>query len=311
MEKYEYIPGEKYFFNGALIALGLFDGVHRGHRYLLKRAKALAEEMQLPFAVFTFRSEGALQKNAAPIYSTENKLNILESIGADAVVLADFEKTKGISASDFINLSLIEDMNCRAAVCGEDFRFGSSAQGNADMLKSKLGACGRTVLVVDEQKAGNEKISTTRIKALLAAGSIPEANSLLGKPYFINGEVSHGNGFGKKLGFPTVNTDIPKDVFRIKTGVYLSFADIDGIRQPAITNIGTCPTFSERPLHAETYLMDFNGDLYGRRLEISFLDFIRGEVKFNTPEELTAQIKADEEKAKFDWRTKWQETGLS
>lgn len=311
MEKREYIPGKKCFSNGALIALGLFDGVHKGHRYLLDEAKKLAEAAGLIFAVFTFRSFGASQKSTPPIYSTEDKLDILESLGVNAVILADFEKVSGISSTDFINLSLINDMNCRAAVCGEDFRFGKGASGDAEFLKRELENTGRCALIVDEQKESGEKISTTRIKSLIANGSISEANNLLGAPYFLRSSVSHGAGLGKTLGFPTLNTDIPKERFKIKSGVYLSCLSIDGVLRPAITNIGTCPTFSERPLHAETHVIDFDGDLYGQEIKISLLDFIRGERKFESPEQLILQIRADEEKAKFDWRTKWQENGLN
>ena len=311
MEKYEYIPGKKCFSNGALIALGLFDGVHKGHRYLLKEAKKLAEEAGLIFAVFTFRSFGASQKSTSPIYSTEDKLEILAEIGVEAVILADFEKVSGISAIDFINLSLINDMNCRAAVCGEDFRFGKGAFGDAKFLKRELENSGRYALIVDEQKESGEKISTTRIKSLIANGNISEANRLLDAPYFLRSSVSHGAGLGKTLGFPTLNTDIPEERFKIKSGVYLSCLSIDRVLRPAITNIGTCPTFSERPLHAETHVIDFDGDLYGQEIKISLLDFIRGERKFESPEQLILQIRADEEKAKFDWRTKWQETGLN
>ena len=311
MEKYEYIPGEKCFSDGALIALGLFDGVHKGHRYLLEKAKTEAKLMGLPFAVFTFRTESAFQKSSSHLYSTEDKLDILECIGADAVVLADFEKVCGISAYDFINHSLIEDMSCKAAVCGEDFRFGKNADGNAGMLKSELAVRGLSAFIVEEQKEGGEKISTTRIKSLLSSGNVSEANALLGSPYFIKSLVSHGEGLGKKLGFPTLNTNISKSSFQVKAGVYLSSVSIDGKSRPAITNIGTCPTFCERPLHAETYVLDFDGNLYGKEIKISLLDFIRGERKFSTPEQLVAQIKKDEEKAKNDWRTKWQETGLN
>lgn len=307
----EYIPGKKCVSSGTAVALGLFDGVHKGHRYLLGEAKRLARKMGLVFTVFTFRAEGGLFKNSPPLYSTEDKLALLRDIGVDAVVLAKFEDVCAISAEDFISGSLIRDMSCRAAIFGEDFRFGSKAAGDARLLCDTLAERGLSALVVDEQTEGGEKISTTRIKRLLSKGEVRTAAALLKIPYFIKSRVSHGVGLAKKLGFPTVNTSLSENALEIKHGVYTSAVLIDGKFHTGITNIGICPTFDARAPHAETYILNYGENLYGREITIYLLDYIREERKFNTADDLISQVKKDEEKALKDWNLLWQEIGLS
>lgn len=311
MEKYEYIPGKSSFSKDAAIALGLFDGIHKGHRYLLEKAKNLAEKNGLAFTVFTFRSEGNFFKGSPPIYSTEDKLYLLESFGVEAVILADFDKISGISAEDFIYSSLIQDMNCKAAIFGEDFRFGNKASGNADMLDLALKKRGLISLIVDEQTENGKKISTSLIKELLISGDVKAAAHLLGMPYFIKSQVSHGEGLGKALGFPTVNISLQNSPLQIKHGVYSSAVLIGKEFHTGITNIGVCPTFNTREPHSETYIIDYSGNLYEKEITVFLLDFIREEKRFKDANELVCQIKKDEEKAKKDWMKTWQEIGLN
>ena len=298
MKIYEYTPGLKISGN-RVVALGFFDGVHIGHRALLSAAKEEAKKKAAAFAVFTFFAESPGIKGAkARIYSTEEKLTILESLGAEEIILADFSAVMNISAEDFVRLSLIEDMNAATAVCGKDFRFGKGAEGNTDMLSSIMSSEGKDTLTVGDECLFGRKVSTTAIKEYLFDKDIKKANEMLGEPLFISGTVEHGLGLGKSFGFPTVNTEIPEKEGLIRRGVYISLAEIDGKRYDALTNVGVCPTVSDRSFHAETYVIDQNIELYGRSVRIYLLEFLREEKKFKSKDELIMQIKVDIETAK-------------
>ena len=311
MKIYSYTPGTEIAEDGTVVALGFFDGVHAAHRRLLKIAKSLANELGLTFAVFTFKGEGAGLKGEARIYSTEEKLSILKSLGTDAVILADFPTVSGISAEDFVKKCLLDDMKCRAAVAGYDFRFGHSARGNAELLSGLLKEEGAVCHIESEHKINGEKISTTKIKELLRVGDVEAAAKFLGAPYFIRGEVSHGKGLGKSLGFPTVNSSLGESASVIKGGVYRTAVDISGTLYSAVTNIGTCPTFEGgEAMHAETYIIDYSGDLYGKNICIYLLGYLREERRFETPDELIMQINVDKNMAASqNGDLKWLEIG--
>ena len=201
-------------------------------------------------------------------------------------------------------------MNAKIAVAGYDFRFGSGAQGDAALLLNTMKSAGLDCVIEKEQKIGKEKISTTKIKELLSIGDVKTARQFLGMPYFIRGEVKRGNGVGHTLGFPTVNTDFEDGKVLLKRGVYRTAIDIDGTLYSGLTNVGSCPTFKERNLHAETFILDFSGDLYGKNISIYFLGFLREEKQFNSPKELILQINVDKNRAiKENGELLWQEIG--
>ena len=310
MKIYEYFHGKSIIENTA-IALGFFDGVHKGHRILLETTKKLAEKNNLTFAVFTFRSENSF-KSGGSIYSTDEKLEIFESLGVEAVILADFASVAGISAEEFVLSALIKDMGCKAAVAGFDFRFGNKATGNADLLKKLLYENGAMCVIEEEQQIDGGKISTSAIKELLQCGDSKNARRYLETPYFITATVTHGNGVGRKLGFPTVNTALPSGRVNLKMGVYRTAVAIDGRLYSAVTNVGVCPTFDAREAHSETYIIDYSGDLYDKKIRIFFLDYLREEIKFENPKSLVLQINVDINRAiKENGELKWQEIGLS
>ena len=312
MKIYEYTPGKSIDAGDTVIALGLFDGVHKAHRELLSLAKREAEKNSLKFAVFTFESVKSKSKRSQSIYSIEQKLDILRSIGADAVIVADFDDICNVSAKDFIELCLIGDMNCQIAAVGYDFRFGKGAMGDAYLLSSLLSKHNRKAVIEEKQTWRDEKISSTRIKDLLSNGNIEEANLLLSMPYFLSTTVSHGDGRGKALGFPTVNTYFPEGTLVPRYGVYRTAVDIDGRLYSAVTNVGTCPTFGERAAHAESFIIDFDGDLYGKSIRIFFLGFLREEIKFLNENELIMQINIDKNRTiKENGELTWQAIGLN
>ncbi len=311
MKIYEYTPNKKLNIPSCALALGFFDGVHAGHRKLLNTTRALAKENGLVFAVFTFVSENNF-KGKERLYSTGEKLALLREFGVEAVILSDFADIMELSAEDFVKASLISDMNAEIAVAGYDFRFGRSAAGNAELLSDIMNANKKRCVIESEQQIDGEKISTTKIKELLSEGKVEKAREFLGLPYFIEGEVKRGNGVGHKLGFPTVNTDFEEGKILLAKGVYRTATDIDGTLYSAVTNVGLCPTFAERKLHAETFIIGFSGDLYGKNIRIFFLGFLREEKQFNSSKELVLQINVDKNRAiKENGELSWQGIGLN
>ena len=288
----EYKIGEG-LFGKRVIALGFFDGVHLGHREILADAVKTARELSLPSAVFTFSSITGTAKDSGQIYSAEKKAELIEECGIDELIIADFDSLKSLSPEDFIEKTLVSDLGCALALCGFDFRFGYRAMGNAELLERELKRLGSSLICHGEVTADGEKISSTRIKALLCEGKVKRAGELLGKPYSVNGRVEHGLGLGKTFGFPTLNTEIEEGAAPLKRGVYKCEVTVDGRTHPALSNVGVCPTVGDRKKHIETYLIDLKEDLYGKDIVISFLDFIRPEERFNSVDDLIMQIKLD------------------
>ena len=302
MKIFEYRYGDSLPIKNTAIALGYFDGVHLAHRELISLTVKEAHTQGLVPTVFTFSAEDAtIKTGAARIYPTSVRLSILEELGIEAAVVASFPSVAGLSPSAFVEEVLIGACDMRLAASGYNFRFGKGACAGADELSELCRDGGAECLLLEERTLGGEPISSTRIRAALLAGNVRLATELLGAPYRIGGTVERGRGVGHKLGFPTVNTMIPGSAVKMKNGVYKTAVRVDGNTLPAITNVGTCPTFEERSVHAETYIKDFSGDLYGKEVEMLFLDFIREERKFDSAEELIMQINVDKSIA-FDER---------
>lgn len=300
-------------YTGCVLALGFFDGVHIAHRALLRIARERAHTLSLPLVVFTFSGESsALKCGARRLYSDEEKLSLLEECGADAVIIADFEAVAELDKFSFVKSFIAEALDVRVAAVGYNFRFGKGALGTSDDLKSSMQALGRDAVIVERLTDNGEPISSTRIRELLGERSLREAARLLGKPYFLTGKVTHGLGLGKSFGIPTVNTELPTMNFSPPNGVYLSALSVGGKRYVALTNVGVCPTFGERSAHAETFILDFDGDLYGKNIRVYLLDYLREEKKFSSEAELAEQIKLDTARAlSLAKEIKWQEIGLS
>ena len=298
MKVYEYTPGAV-ISGSRSIALGFFDGVHVGHRQLLKSAVSLARESGISSSIFTFTSTSKLPKlSDTPLYTDAEKAELIAELGIDEIIVADFSLIKDLSAESFINDVLIDALGCKVAISGRDFRFGRGALGNPELLASEFAKRGLRYVEIGDVSTDSGKVSTTAIKRCLSEGRLKEATAMLGSPYFIRSYVEHGRGIGKALGFPTLNTELGGRVAFLKNGVYKTETEIDGKRYPSLTNVGTCPTFESRPAHAETFIIDFDGDLYGSTVKIYFHSFIREEQKFSSPDELIKRINKDIEIAK-------------
>ncbi|MBO5010459.1 MAG: riboflavin biosynthesis protein RibF [Clostridia bacterium] len=291
--KYEY--GKKPKLSPSVLALGFFDGVTLAHRELLKEARKIADKKGLSLGVFTFYSTDPIKPLSERIYSTEDKLLLLGRCGVDFVILSSFDELSGLSPEEFVRI-ISEDLGASVAVSGFNFRFGKGARGNVADLKSLMEKGGGSAVTVKEQTLDGKSISATLIRELISLDKIEEANHLLGAPYMLRGLVSSGKGLGHSLGFPTVNTDIPSGR-ATPLGVYRSAVPIGDRIYHAVTNIGSCPTMGERKTHAETHIIDYDGDLYSKDIEVYLLGYLRDEIRFNTPEELIAQVEEDKKRA--------------
>lgn len=279
-----------------VIALGYFDCVHTGHRKVLSEAKTLADSFGANFTVFTF--EGNLKayiegEEGTFVYSDAERKELYLSLGADEVYFAPINY-------DFLStgkLDFLDDLNNRfnicAYVCGEDYRFGKFAEGNVWYLQSYAERKGQKVKVVETVFTNGEKVSTSLIKRYLKTGEIDKANALLGSPYRIVGEVVKDRGVGKKIGFPTANVEIAKGRCEIKPGVYAGKVTAEGNEYLAVINFGSRPTFDLNKRVCEVHLIDFNGDLYGKKITVKFERFMRSVIKFLDTESLIRQIKKD------------------
>jgi len=278
--------------NTRVIALGFFDGVHIGHRKILAEARAEADGLGIPLAVFTFSLDASI-KDEKRIYTEDERLFLFEECGVDEIIIASFSDMKELSGESFVNEFLIEKYGCTVCVVGEDFRFGRGAAYDADRLSLLMAWAGRKCITVDDVTIEGKRVSTTEIKEYLSAGNVDKANRALGSPYLIISTVTHGRGVGKTLGFPTVNTELSPTLIALPNGVYKCKVRTETSSFNALANIGTCPTVSDREKHMETYILGYDGNLYGEKITISFLDFIRSEKRFSSVEELKKQIKVD------------------
>ena len=261
--------------------LGGFDGLHLGHRRLLSYAKKCG----LPIGIMTIVG-GKAQEN---IFTFAERESIFRENGVDFVFELPFSEIKDLSPQVFLQ-KLIAEFNPKLFVCGTDFRFGAGAAGTAETIKQATQVC---VEIQNLLEMYGEKVSARTIKGLLSVGDIQKANELLGENFFLIGEVIKDRQVGRMIGFPTANILYPKDKFALKQGVYETRVCVDGQCYKGITNYGARPTFNDAQVLTETYLDGFNGDLYGKTLKVEFVRYLRGVQKFQSVEELTAQLQAD------------------
>ena len=276
-----------------IYALGFFDGVHIGHGALLNECRKLADQFGCKAAAVTFSSHPdtlVLGKTPGLINTIEDRIRLLKSHGLDEVVVLPFDKKmQSMHWQDFLRL-LVESYGAAGLVCGHDFRFGNRGQGNADLLCTYCKEAKLPCAVVAEQKIGEIAISSTHIRSLLEAGKMEEAARFLGHPHILTGEVVSGRKLGRTLGIPTANLSIPEEVVKLPFGVYACKAIAEGNEYLAVTNIGNRPTVGGHRITVEPWLLDFEGDLYGKQLTLSFYRFLRSEQKFPSLDALKEEI---------------------
>lgn len=270
------------------IALGTFDGVHKGHRAVL----SLPADMQKTAVIFAQPPKALLSGEPSSIMTAEDKCAALKKIGIDEVFTLDFNRVKDMPPADFL-IFLKEKFTPDLISCGFNYHFGKNAAGNTDMLHDFCRQNGIEFNCHCAACEGGEPISSTRIREHLKNGEIEAANDLLTFPFSFTAEVISGDRRGRTIGFPTINQKYPSELIPLKFGVYRSKIIADGSEYEGITNIGIRPTFKTDYIISETYIIGFSGNLYGKSVKIEPLKFVRGEVKFSSVDELKRQIAAD------------------
>ena len=312
MTVYEYKLGNKLPTGECAVAIGFFDGVHLAHRELISEAVAEAGRLGIKSGVVTFAASSGIKSGTPRIYSSEDRLALLESLGVDIAVVCDFAEIACMSGEEFVRDALARDIGAKSVVAGYNFRFGKGASSDADALCEYMASSGGRAIIKEPYLFRDAPLSSTVIRNYLTEGDMESANTALGVPYFITGGVCHGRGVGKKLGFPTVNLPHPPGRVKLKHGVYRCAALIDGEIYNAVTNVGTCPTFDLDDSHIEAHLIDFSGDLYDRDVKIYFLGYLREERRFDSPEALAKQIETDTRRTiEENGEKTWQEIGLN
>ena len=279
-----------------VVAIGKFDGDHKGHQKIFDIMRSVKKEKGFKAAVFTFYNSDF--KQISPI---EEKRKLMEAEGIDYCIEYPFnESTKAIKAADFLNDILINKLNMKCIVAGTDCSFGYNREGNADFLNAYSKSKGFDVIIIEKIKSGLNDISSTYIRSLLEEGRAEEVNDLLGHPYTLSGVVEEGNRIGEaKLGFATANIYPEEDKFIPKSGVYAVIVDTgNNVLYGGMTNIGINPSIVDDDLghrrRIETHIFDFNEDIYGRKINVMLLKYIRDEIKFDSIDELKKQLILDE-----------------
>jgi len=289
-------------FKNPAITIGNFDGVHKGHQALFQRVKQLAEELNGESVVVTFDPHPleVLFPKKAPSFITSHrhKLDLIASCGIDATIVIPFDhKFSQMSAREFVEAVLVEKIGARAIVVGHDYRFGHSREGDIAFLKQLGEQYGFKVETVSGLRVNDTVVSSTAIRQMITSGNIREANRLLGRSFEVSGTVIPGRKRGVSLGFPTANIRMPA-ITPPRTGVYVVQAEVDGKTYGGAANLGYNPTFGDTDLSLEAHLFDFDRDIYGKPITIRFIDRLRDELRFSSPDELAAQIKKDVNTAK-------------
>ena len=281
------------------IALGFFDGIHRGHGMLMQKALERAQEKQLTPAVFTFDrhpSDLYADTPVALINSAEDRADLIHRLyGIDDVIFSHFDEAMmRMPWEDFIDKMLYEDYHARHLVCGEDFHFGYRGEGNPERLRARCAELGIACDVIPLMEINGIKVGSTYIRTLLLKGDMEQAAKFLGHPHCLSHTVEHGKRLGSSIGIPTVNLTIPPHVLTPAHGVYATRVQIGRRSYPGVTNIGVRPTVEDsNRVTVETFILDFNGDLYGETIRVDFYQRLRTEKRFPSLEALKQQIERD------------------
>jgi len=287
-----------------IATIGNFDGMHAGHQAILQRLTELAEQHDAKTCVMSFEPlpHEVFSADAPParLHGTRDRLQIFESFGVDFCLLHRFnEAFRTLSAEDFIQSILLKQLNIHTLIVGDDFRFGKNRKGSFSTLKQAGEKHGFTVEDTPTIIHQGKRISSTRIRDALSENKLDEAAELLGRPYRISGRVMHGEKVGSQLGFPTANIAIKKQTPPLQ-GVFAVNARCEETQETysAVANLGRRPTVNGLKLLLEVHLLDVTVDLYGKHMQIDFMHHLRGEVKFDSLDELRAQIGRDADKAR-------------
>ncbi|HEY0615408.1 MAG TPA: bifunctional riboflavin kinase/FAD synthetase [Candidatus Elarobacter sp.] len=292
-------PPERSF----VVAIGFFDGFHRGHRAIVREALRLRQARERT-AVLTFREHPTafLRPGQEPpmIATLEERVNAFARAGIDEAFIIPFDASvASMSPERFLDEALAGKLNARVMVVGENFRFGHKRAGDVAFARAHLAPSGREAVGVPNTLEGGERVSSTRIRASIQAGDLETADRLLGAPYTVRGAVTFGAGRGHDLGYPTANVAVPPKKLLPPDGVYRVTGRHDGRDYLGLVSIGTNPTFDGTARTVEAWLLDFNGALYGEELSLRDFRFVRAQRRFASVDELIAQMRDDAATVKF------------
>jgi riboflavin kinase/FMN adenylyltransferase len=300
---------------GSVLAIGAFDGLHRGHTALLARVRERASALGLTAAVVSFEPLPRAYFSRQPLprlSSLREKLCGLRDAGIELLLLLRFNAAlANMSAEEFVRMAVLQRMNAREVWVGADFRFGHRRAGDVALLREMGAQAGFEVRTLEPIEAAGERVSATRIRELIAAGEFARAARLLGRPFFIGGRVVCGNRMGRELGFPTANIPLRGRVPPVQ-GIFA--ARVHGVSDeslPAVVSLGVRPMFDGREPLLEAHLFDFDGDLYGRRIAVEFVAKLRDEEKFVDLDALKVQMDKDAAQARRILEEKKKVSGAS
>jgi riboflavin kinase/FMN adenylyltransferase len=287
---------------GAVVAIGNFDGVHRGHRAVIEAAVNMARAARKPAAALTFEPHPrSFFEPDAPSFrlsSEAAKLRLLAATGLDGAVVLTFDAAlAGLTAEQFVNDILVERLAIRGAAVGFNFHFGKERRGSPTFLEAQGKTRGFAVDIVPPFQLAGRRVSSGAIRDALSAGHISEATELLGYPYFVTAQVVHGDRRGRELGYPTANLRLPPDC-GLKHGIYAVRVGVGGERYGGVASFGRRPMFDTGAVLLEVHLFDFSGDLYGAALDVAFIAWIRPEMDFGSVEDLIRRMDDDSRHAR-------------
>jgi riboflavin kinase/FMN adenylyltransferase len=287
---------------GSVVTIGAYDGVHLGHQALIAEVRRLAADADLVSTVVTFDRHPAsvVRPSSAPRLLTDldQKLELLEATGVDRCLVITFDEARSQEpAEDFVREVLVDRLGARRVIVGEDFHFGHQRKGNVALLREMGSSLGFEVEGIElVQVPGIGQASSTAIRHALVEGDLERATAMLGRPHEVRGVVAHGDERGRELGFPTANVSVPGEILLPADGIYAGWTTrADGSRWPTAISLGRRPTFYAEA-HAsllEAHLLDLDDDLYEEALKVQFVAFLRPELRFDSVEELVAQIGRD------------------
>ena len=282
---------------GAVVAIGNFDGVHRGHRAVIAAALQRARALGRPAAALTFEPHPrSVFRPDEPLFRLTDeraKLRLLAATGLDGAIVLRFDAALAqLSAADFVARVLVQQLAVSGVAIGFDFHFGAERTGSPGYLAAQGAKLGFAVDIVPRFEDAGRPVRSGPIRAALAAGEVVEAAELLGYPWFVSGEVVHGDKRGRELGFPTANMRLDPGC-RLKHGIYAVRVGVGERRYEGVASFGRRPMFDQGTVLLEAFLFDFDGDLYGQTIDVAFIDWIRPELNFPGVEELVRRMDED------------------
>ena len=282
---------------GAVVAIGNFDGVHRGHRAVIAAALQRARALGRPAAALTFEPHPrSVFRPDEPLFRLTDeraKLRLLAATGLDGAIVLRFDAALAqLSAADFVARVLVQQLAVSGVAIGFDFHFGAERSGSPGYLAAQGAKLGFAVDIVPRFEDAGRPVRSGPIRAALAAGEVGEAAELLGYPWFVSGEVVHGDKRGRELGFPTANMRLDPGC-RLKHGIYAVRVGVGDRRYDGVASFGRRPMFDQGTVLLEAFLFDFDGDLYGQTIDVAFIDWIRPELNFPSVEELVGRMDED------------------